>query len=317
MRYIDAEEVHARLDFPGLIAALEASHREAAPDVERLMMSQPSGSGGEDHFLLLPAWSKGEALGIKVVTVFPDNAAASHGLPTIQALYLLFDGTHGRPLAVVDGTVLTYRKTAADSALGTKLLARAEPETLFMVGAGDLAPYLIEAHLAARPSLRRVLIWNRTPGRARSLAAKLGSVAPEVTATETLEAATRQADLISCATRATEPLIEGAWLKPGTHVDLVGSYTPEMREADDEAARRARIFVDSHWFTRGEVGDIDGPIASGAIAEADILADLFALCGGQHPGRGDESEITLFKNGGGAHLDLMTARYLLEQTRTA
>ena len=315
MRFIDAEEVHRRLDYPGLIAALESAHREAAPEVARLMMSQASESGGEDHFLMLPAWSRGQALGIKVVSIFPDNWTAGRGLPTIQALYLLFDGRDGRPLATVDGTALTYRKTAADSALGAKLLARHDVESLLMVGAGDLAPYMIAAHLAARPSLRHIRIWNRGAPRAAALAERLEVGDREVAATTDLEGSAREADLICCATRALEPLILGAWLKPGTHLDLVGGYTPEMREADDEAARRARVFVDSRWYTRGEVGDIDGPIAAGAMSEADILADLFQLCGGDHPGRRDESEITFFKNGGGAHLDLMTARYLLAQAK--
>ena len=182
-----------------------------------------------------------------------------------------------------------------------------------MVGAGDLAPYLIAGHLTVRPSIQRIAIWNRSPARAETLAPRVEAGGRAVSATEDLEAAARQADLICCATRALEPLIRGAWLKPGAHLDLVGGYTPEMREADDEAARRAGVFVDSRWYTRGEVGDIDGPIASGAISEADIQADLFQLCAGDHPGRGDEGEITLFKNGGGAHLDLMTARHLLAQ----
>ena len=317
MRFIDAEEVHKRLDTAGLIEALEAAHRKAAPEVGRLMMTQPSASAGEDHFLMLPAWSRGEALGIKVVSIFPDNWTAGRGLPTIQAVYLLFDGIDGRPLVAVDGTTLTYRKTAADSALGAKLLAREEIDTLLMVGAGDLAPYLITAHLAVRPSIKRIKIWNRGPARAAALAESLDAGAREIAATQDLEAAAREADLICCATRAVTPLIRGAWLKPGTHLDLVGGYTPEMREADDEAARRARVFVDSRWYTRGEVGDIDGPIAAGAMSEADILADLFELCGGQHPGRRNESEITFFKNGGGAHLDLMTARYLLAQAEAS
>ena len=313
MRFIDAEEVHDRLEFGSLVEALDAAHREAPPEVERLTMAQPSREAGNDHFLLLSAWQRGHALGAKIITVFPDNASRQDGPPTIHAVFLLFDADDGRPLATIDGTALTYRKTAADSALGAKLLARPEPETMLMVGAGALAPYMVQAHLAVRPSLRRILIWNRTSARADALAERLRPEGRELAVTERLEAAAREADLICCATATTEALIQGDWLKPGAHLDLVGGFRPDMREADDEAMRRSRVFVDSRWFTRGEVGDIDGPIASGAMTEADILADLFELCADRHAGRRNETEITLFKNGGGGHLDLMTARHLLRE----
>ena len=313
MRFIDAEEVHRRLDFGSLVEALHAAHQEAPPEVERLTMAQPSRESGNDHFLLLPSWQRGQALGAKIITVFPDNASRQDGPPTIHAVFLLFDAEDGRPLATIDGTALTYRKTAADSALGAKLLSNPEPETMLMVGAGALAPYMVQAHLAVRPSIRRISIWNRTFARAQALADRLHPEGRELAVTEGLEAAAREADLICCATATTAPLIQGAWLKPGTHLDLVGGFRPNMREADDEAMRRSRVFVDSRWFTRGEVGDIDEPIASGAMTEADILADLFELCAGRHGGRRDETEITIFKNGGGGHLDLMSARHLLRE----
>jgi ornithine cyclodeaminase len=311
MKLIDADTVHRILDYRPLVEALRAGHRKGVDGVERLLMTQPARGGATDYFLALPAWQRGEALGIKLVTVFPDNASAASP-PTIQSVYVLFDGRDGRPLAYIEGTPLTLRKTAADSALAADYLARRDAETLLMVGAGNQAPYQIMAHVAVRPSLRRVLIWNRTPERARHLAAQLKLDGIGVDAVDDLAAAVPAADVISCATMSTVPLVRGAWLKPGTHLDLVGGYTNDMREADDEAVRRARVFVDTRWFTVGHCGDISGPMASGALVESGIAADLFELCTGKHPGRRTDDEITLFKNAGGSHLDLMTARFLYE-----
>jgi ornithine cyclodeaminase len=311
MKLIDAARVDALLDYPGLLAALEAGHRAGVDEAERLLLEQRGAGGTADHFLIWPAWQRGEALGIKLVTSFPGNS--DKGLPTIQAVYALFDGADGTPSALIDGTALTPWKTAADSALGARFLAPEDAEQLLMVGAGIMAPHLIRAHLTVRPTIHRVAVWNRTPGRARDLARNLAPEGIEVVATDDLEAAARAADVISCATGATAPLIRGAWLRPGTHLDLVGGFTPEMREADDEACRRARIHVDSRWFTLGCVGDLTAPIASGAITEQDVLGDLFELCRGACPGRRTPEEITLYKNAGGAHLDLMTARLIAER----
>ena len=306
--FIDAERVHRLLDFPYLVEGLRKLHAAPPPDVERLLMSQLGGGEEADHFLIWPAWQPGEALGVKLMTVFPENLEGASGLPSIQGLYLLFDGRDGRPLACIQGAALTYRKTAADSALGAAFLAREDAEVLLMVGAGAVAPYLVMAHRAVRPSIRRVLVWNRTAARAEALAESLGAER-----IDDLAQGVRAADVVCCATASQKPLIRGDWLMPGTHLDLVGGFTPAMREADDTAARRARVHVDSRWFTIEDCGDIAGPIASGAIAEADVLADLFELARGDQPGRRDAAEITLFKNAGGAHLDLMTARLLMRR----
>lgn len=308
MRFIDGTAVEAVLDYPALIAEMAAAHRAGVDQAERLLMTQRKAGGPPNHFLIWPAWQNDQALGIKLATTFPDNAAGD--LPTVQAVYLLFDGRDGRPSAVIDGTAMTPWKTAADSALGARLLAREDAAQLLMVGAGVMAPHLIRAHLAVRPSIRRVTIWNRTPGRAAALAAGLALEAVKIAASEDLEGAARQADLISCATGATVPLIQGAWLKPGAHLDLVGGFTPEMRETDDAAFRRARVFVDSRWFTIGQCGDLMAPMASGALTEAEVLGDLFQLCRGEVAGRESEDDITLYKNAGGGHLDLMTARFI-------
>jgi ornithine cyclodeaminase len=279
---------------------LFAAHRGPEPKVDRSELHDLR-EGERETYLNQPAWQPGIAMGTKLVTIFPGNRE----LPSIQALYPLFDGKNGAPLAILDGTALTYRKTAADSALGSRLLSHPQARTLVMVGAGGLSPYLIEAHRALRPSIERVLIWNRTLAKAAKLAEKLGAQVAD-----DLEGAVREADIVSCATASTSPLVEGAWLKPGTHLDLVGSFTPEMRECDDEAVKRARLFVDSRWFAIDQPGDLADPLRRGVIRRQDIEADLFELCRGGYSVNRKDRDITLFKNGGGAHLDLFTALFI-------
>jgi ornithine cyclodeaminase len=234
-------------------------------------------------------------------------------LPAVQAVCVLFDGSNGKPLAVIDGTEITYWRTAADSALGAKLLASPNPETMLVVGAGELSRWLVRAHRVVRPSLRRVLIWNRNGGRVAETATSLKDEGIPAETTSDLDAATRVADLITTCTRSHEPLVKGANLKPGVHLDLVGGYTPETREADDEAARRGLIFVDRRESAFCGVGDILQPIASGAIRETDVLGDLYDLVGGTVHGRRSPTDITFFKNAGGGHLNLMTAEVIFER----
>ena len=310
MRYLDAEQSGRLLDYPGLIEGLRRLHREAPGTLDDLLLAQDS-----NRFFLRAAWQPDQALGAKVITIFPDNPQRCDR-PSIQALYLLFDGRDGRPLLAIDGTLLTWRKTAADSALGADFLACEDARTLLMVGAGAMAPELIRAHRAVRPSLSRVRIWNQTPERARTLAERLTEVdGLDAVAVEALEPAVTEADLICCATMSREPLIRGDWLRPGQHLDLVGAYTPDMREADDVALQRGMLFVDSRQ-TAGETGELAIPRAAGVIDEQTVRADLFQLCQGRHPGRSTAGQITLFKNGGGGHLDLMTARILQQRLTT-
>ena len=325
MRFFDADAVHAGLDYPALVAALAEHHRRDVDLVRSHVLEQPAPSpapapavSGRSapaepevaHFLTLPAWQRDRALGAKLVTVFPGNERAGQGLPSVQAVYVLFDGEDGRPLACIDGTALTLRKTAADSALGTRYLAREGARRMLMVGAGALAPHLVAAHRAVRPDIGDVAIWNRTPERAERLAATLAGQGVPARATRDLEGSAREADVISCATMATEPLVHGAWLKPGAHLDLVGSYLPEMRECDDEAMIRGEVFVDSPWSAMRDCGEIVGPMAAGLLVESDVRASLFELARGEHPGRQSEDAITVFENGGGGHLDLMVAQVL-------
>ena len=311
MRVVSAEDVHAALDYPALVEALRELFRRGVDLVETVHLAQPLPDGRQNDWLLLPAWQFGRHQGVKLVSVYPGNEAK--GLASVLGVYLLFDGSTGVPLACIDGAALTLRKTAANSALAATYLARADARAMLMVGSGALAPHLIMAHAAVRP-IAHVLIWNRTPERARELAKHLRSeprhVGLEIGATDDLEAAVRQADLVSCATMATAPLVHGAWLKPGAHLDLVGGYRLDMREADDEAVRRARVFIDARFTAGRHTGDICQPLAAGLIAEADIT-DTFQLARGERPGRLSDDEITLFKNGGGGHEDLGTAQHLM------
>lgn len=311
MQFLDAGEVHLALDYPALIRGLDALHREDTQQMQDLLLAQPAGDESTNHLLIRAAWQYDRAVGMKLVTIFPSNP--SRALPAVQAVYVLFDGVNGAPQAALDGTALTLRKTAADSALGATYLARECVENLLVVGAGAMAPHLVAAHCAARPSIRSVSIWNRSKDKARALADELEVRGVSIRAVSALEEAVRTADVVSCATMARQPLLKGAWLQPGTHVDLVGAFTPDMREADDECFRVATAFVDSRATTIQHVGEIMIPIANGVIGENDIAADLYDLCRGVHPGRTGESEVTLFKNGGGGHLDLMTTRFLLQR----
>jgi ornithine cyclodeaminase len=269
----------------------------------------------------MPAWRIRGLLGVKIATVFPGNAARGRG--AVEATYLLSSATTGEPLAVLDGLELTLRRTAAASALAATYLARRNSRSLLMVGAGRLAPYLVAAHRSVL-ELDRIEVWARRPEQARELCAKLeqgtfGELDAAIEATTDLEAAVRRADLISCATLSQKPLVRGAWLAPGSHLDLVGGYTPSMREADDEAVRRASVFVDTREGALVEAGDLVQPLESGALVEEDVRADLFDLARGVHPGRGRHSdrdtEITFFKSVGTALEDLAAASLVWEGSK--
>ena len=310
MRHFTGSDVHSKLEYCSLVEALIQHHRRDIDAVESHVMEQPLASGSAAHFLTLPAWQRDRAIGAKLVSVFPDNEHNGSGLPSVQAVYVLFDGKDGRPVATIDGTALTLRKTAGDSAVGAHYLAAQNAKTMLMVGAGAMAPHLIMAHLSVRPSIREVLVWNRTAARAETLVAQLDIAGVAISASSDIENAARAADIISCATMATEPLIKGEWLKPGAHLDLVGSYTPEMHECDEEAIRRSSIFVDSMWSALDDCGEMTSALASGLITREDICADNFRLARSEHSGRTSDEEITLYKNGGGGHLDLMVAQHL-------
>ncbi len=303
---LDADDVARAAPYGELIDALAAGHRQPEPLARRTVF-KPDDS--DQSFLGLPAWQPGEALGVKLVTVFPSNPAA--GRPSVQAVYVLFDGANGDPLALLDGTELTYRKTAADSALGARFLARPDAGTLLVVGAGGLASHLVAAHRAARPSIDRVLLWNRTRRRAETVAEAIGA-----TVVDDLDAAIGAADVITTATMTKDPLVAGHLVRPGTHLDLVGAFLPDHREVDDEAVRRADLYVDDRVATLTEDGDLVIPLTAGLISAADIRGDLWQLCRGDVSGRTSDDAITLFENGGGGHLDLMVARAIWDRHRS-
>jgi ornithine cyclodeaminase len=309
VRFYSAAEVHEALPFGHLVEALEVAHRRPIDDKRELLMMEP-GATSENAFILLPAWQKRRAIGVKLVTSFPGNLDAAEGLPTVQGLYVLFDGRTGAVRAVADGEAITFRKTAGDSALGSKLLSRPQSAVLAMLGAGALAPFVVEAHLAVRPSICRVIVWNRTASRGRVLVDALRAKGIAAEWADDLESAIRQGDVISAATGSDKPLIRGAWLRPGTHVDLIGGWRHDMREADDAAVASSRVFTDQRDGCF-KSGDISGPIAAGLMTKNDVLADLFDLCQCRHPGRTSADEITLYKNIGGGHLDLFTAEAMM------
>jgi ornithine cyclodeaminase len=298
------------LDYAGLIEALRAAHREGSlPQMTANVMADTAKSS--DKFVSLVAWASGDVIAVKLVGVFPENVGLSQPQPSVQGLVALFSGETGAPLLTGDGAALTFRKTAADSALAADYLARRDARTLLIVGAGGLAPHVIEAHLCIRPSIGSVLIWNRHYDRAEALAKRLAHLPAAVVAVPELAAALPQADIVCSVTMATEPLIMGKSLKPGTHVDLIGAYLPEMREADDDVVARAgKVFVDTRTNCEGS-GEIGQPLRKGLLTRADIVADLFDLCAKRHPGRQSPSDVTMFKNVGGGHLDLFTAQHLL------
>ena len=304
MRIVSAGEIDRLLDYPALIDAITEAFAGSVTAPVRHHHHIPR-AGADATLILMPAWQEapGGFIGVKIVSIFPDNAIRRK--PSVTGAYLLLAGDSGEPVAVMDGVALTLRRTAAASALASRYLSRQNAERLTMIGAGALAPHLIAAHAVVRP-IKQVTIWNRTPETAGRLAATLVRPGLSVTMTTNLEDGVRNADIVSVATMSREPLVRGAWLTPGTHVDLVGAYAPIMREADDEAIRRARVFVDTCAGTK-ESGDIAQPLASGLIAEGDIAGDLHDLVRADGPRRGSLEEITLFKSVGNAIEDLAAA----------
>ena len=311
MRRIDADAVIAALDYRALIERLREAFCEDVTTPLRHHHTIPVPGAAEATLLLMPAWQAGRYIGVKIATVIPSNVA--HDLPSVMGLYVLLDGETGTPLAVIDGPSLTRRRTAAASALAANYLARGDACRLLMVGTGALAPELIEAHGVHR-ELKEIAVWGRSPEKAEALAARLDYPERRVRAVTDLEAAVREADIVSCATLSNEPLIRGAWLTPGCHLDLVGGFRPTMREADDDAVRAARLYVDTREGALSEAGDMTDPLNRGVITKSDIRGDLFELARVEAAGRKDASEITLFKSTGTALEDFAAAVLVAERS---
>jgi len=308
---LDSEKILSCLPFTTLVDELAAMHRQPIGLVDEMLMESTDSDENTSHFFIRTGWQPEKAAGAKIITVFPRNNQKREW-PSIQAVYILFEGVNGTPIACLDGTALTWIKTATDSALGSRFLSRENVESMLMIGAGQMAPHLISAHCEVRPSLKQVRIYNRSTDKAEALGQSLTLRFPQIrfSATTEIEAAVREADLICSAVTVTQPVIRGEWLKSGTHVDLIGAYTADMREADDECLRRGSLFVDARETTINHIGELMIPLAQGVISESDVLADLSDLCQQVHSGRQSEDEITVFKNGGGGHLDLMCARII-------
>jgi alanine dehydrogenase len=300
LRVHSADEVHAALPWPALARALETAFVTGA-DVP---LRHGHRLSAHDTLLLMPAWNA-RVVVVKLVTVLPSAAS------TVQATVLVVDRQTGDPLAVLDGDALTLRRTAATSALAAQRLARSDAKTLLVVGSGRLAGWMARAHAALRPGLRRIVVWGRRVEAARALARDLAAEGLPAEAADDLEAATRSAAIVCCATTSTTPLVHGAWLAAGTHLDLVGGFRRDMREVDDEAVRRSRVVVDTHAGALAEAGDLTQPLERGAIAREHIVAELAELLRGECVGRRSDDEITLFKSVGTALEDLAAAQMVV------
>jgi ornithine cyclodeaminase len=307
MLTISPNDVDDCLDFPFLVETLRQAFRDGAVQPVRHHHQVDYPEGNPATLLLMPAWTDFNAsekdgyIGVKIVTVSPDNNAV--GKPAVMGVYLLLDGRTGEPRALIDGPRLTLWRTAAASALAAGWLAREDAEKLLVIGAGALAPFLARAHASARP-IREIRIWNRTPANAQKMAAALRAEGLEAGVVDDLDAALGWADIVSSATISPQPLVKGALLRPGTHVDLVGAFTPALRESDDEAIRRAKVYVDTRAGAGKEAGDIVQPLQSSALKPGGIIADLFELARGEKRGRQNKDDITLFKSVGAALEDL-------------
>ena len=313
MLNLDSAAVARALPYKPLIEALNAAFASNIEAPVRAHHHVPVPGGTDGNLLLMPAWTEGGSMGVKVVTVFPDNA--SHGAPAVFGTYLLMSAETGVPVAILDGTELTARRTAAASALASTYLSRPDSKRLLMVGTGNLAPHLILAHATARP-IEQVTVWGRRREAAEDLVDVLTGASFDISVADDLETSVRRADIISCATLATKPLISGEHLRAGQHVDLVGAFRPDMREADTEALVRAEIFVDTRAGALSEAGEIVQDLATGAIVEADIVAELGELCRGKVKGRSLPASITLFKSVGAALEDLAAAELAVKNYAT-
>lgn len=288
------------LDWVGLTQAFEAGHKLPKAEIGDTFLYR-----GKDTLLNRSAWIDGMGIAVKSATIFPDNPSA--GKPVVGGGVTLYSDADGSLEALVDFHLVTKWKTAGDSLLGALKLARKDSRKILIIGAGTVGRSLREAYGAGFPEAE-FTVWNRTGSNAEKMAADY----PGMKVAESLEAAVKEADIITSATMVTEPNLMGAWLQAGQHVDLIGAYRPDMREADDEVLTRARIFVDSYNTTIGHIGEIEIPLQAGVISREDLIADYYTP---EKMARTSDEEITLFKNGGGAHLDLMTSRYVLERWR--
>lgn len=300
--FIKTEDVENNLSWSRLSAALYEGHKVSRADIDDILFKH-----GDNALLSRAAWIKDKAIGVKTATIFPNNAKLPSPIPSVHSVFTLFDDQTGIPLAIIDGKLVTKWKTAGDSAFGAKLLARPDSKVLTVVGAGAVASSIIDAYRELFPNLEKIQIWNRTFEKAQKLAEQKNALA-----IRDLSEALSNADIVSSSTMSTSSFIMGDWIKQGTHVDLIGAYRPDMREADNSLLLKSRLFVDARETAIHDIGELAIPIKQGVITEDAVVADFYQLCNGKK-GRQTDQEITLFKNGGGAHLDLMTALYIMQE----
>jgi len=303
MKHFDEAATRAPLGFENLVPALRAAFAAEAQVPPRHVHNIETASADKGTVLIMPAWSDAGFLGIKTINIFPGNSA--RGLPGLHATYVLYDAHTGVPLAMMDGNEITARRTAAASALGASFLAREDARRLLLLGTGRIARMLPAAHASVRP-VDEVTVWNHRPEGAEALAAQLRAEGWNAQAATDLEAAVRHADIVSCATLATAPLVRGEWLAPGSHLDLIGSFTPAMREADVQCFAGARTFIDTTEALQ-KSGDLLDAIAAGTLRAQEVQGTLAELCRGQRPGRTGSEERTVFKAVGSALEDLAAA----------
>lgn len=304
MLVLNEDETRNALAWPQLIDAIETMFRGGCEMPVRHHHEVTVPGERDATLLMMPAWVPGSYMGVKILSVFPDNS--TRALPAIFGTYLLSSGKTGEMLAAVEGGELTARRTAATSALATKYLARRDASSMLMVGTGRLSLNLMQAHATVR-QISTFHIWGRNVASAEKAAAEARQIGLNAFACADLEAGVRNADIVSCATLSSEPLIMGEWLKPGAHLDLVGAFKPSMRESDDEAIRRTSVFVDTFDGALKEGGDIVQPLEAGVLQRPDIKAELADLVSRRHRGRENDNEITLFKSVGAALEDLAGA----------
>ena len=310
MKVYDRKNVASSLQYGILIAALRKAFSSKITAPERVQHTIKNKNGSDATLLLMPAWKIGEHIGIKIVSVFPENT--TQDMSAVHANYFLMNANDGKPIAVIDGTELTLRRTACASALAADYLVKKNADTLLMVGTGNLAPHLIKAHCVVR-DYSRILIWGRNEEKAERLARSLDIEGKEIIAKNDLKEALNDADAISCATLSQKPLIMGDWIKPGQHLDLVGAFTPDMSEADSKAIAMSKIVVDTYEGAISESGELINALKEGSIKKKHILSDLRELVMKEKNIRNDSNDITLFKSVGTALEDLAAAQLVIEK----
>lgn len=301
--HIEGKSVETALNWLELTDCLQEGHLYSQPLLEDNLLVQ-----GSNRLLNRLAWIEGLGSAVKTCTIYPDNAKFE--IPTINGMMTIFSNDSGKPEAIIDFHLVTKWKTAADSLLAASLLAPHNPQKYLIIGAGTVARSLVEAYLSRFPELE-IMVWNRTRSRAMELIRDYQDFCV-INHAEDLPKAAEMSDIISCATMSQEPVLKGDWISPRTHIDLIGAFTPEMREADDKILRIGDLFVDYRRTTIGHIGELTIPMANGILSENEVVADFYDIQAGRFAKKSEES-VTVFKNGGGAHLDLMTGKYIYQK----